>query len=644
MYGKKALGRSACLAACFVLLFSCVTVPATRSSLDEAYSKGNIGYLDKVASGKTPSPDEKTKAYAASLYRQYRREAIKKAIVEAKAAGNAAALERMITESKDPWFEADLRALAKNALVELKRAEILRCIEDARVREDAATLRAIETDKANPYISTELRGKARTYANEIETRIAQRERLRRISEASQLIDAAFEKGDVDFLQAISAGKNPGDIDIPDDPLLRKKAAVLFAVTSDPSASLRRLRAASLDRRVREIHPMIANFISTSPEKYVGPLVEALTKDVYDPFEKTKLIHDWIADNVRYNFEGYCSGNLGDNGWAGVLKSGKSVCAGYANLFAKMCGLAGLKCTVVSGFAKGYGYDPLGSTAPKSNHAWNAVTIQGRMYLVDVTWDAGYINGFGQNVKSYSTEYLFADPSHLIYSHFPDDPRLQLLPVEKSFEEFISLPGLRGAFFDSGIEMLGQDLRGVMETSGPFELVAKCPAGMVLDAVLRTQDNRMVENACIVLLEGETARIRCSFPGSGPYTLTVFGGKADPRILDMQCLLEVIVMNHGDIVLPPAFPTFYNEYFADQCQLLSPLDGVLVKGCEYSFRLRVRKPGAHVKADVNGKTLPLALGPDGIYTATIIIPDSKELILFIGYGSGQYKGIVQYDVR
>jgi len=42
------------------------------------------------------------------------------------------------------------------------------------------------------------------------------------------------------------------------------------------------------------------------------------------------------------------------------------------------------------------------------HAWNAVQIKGKLYLIDVTWDAGSLkeNKFS---RDYSTGYLFLDP-------------------------------------------------------------------------------------------------------------------------------------------------------------------------------------------------------------------------------------------
>ena len=65
------------------------------------------------------------------------------------------------------------------------------------------------------------------------------------------------------------------------------------------------------------------------------------------------------------------------------------------------------------------------TSREPNHAWNAVKIQERWHLVDVTWDAGHIEGKIYH-KQYGTAYLFADPRQFLYTHFPTDAKWQLL--------------------------------------------------------------------------------------------------------------------------------------------------------------------------------------------------------------------------
>lgn len=625
------------------LLFSCLSAPATRQSLDQAYKDSDASYLARAASGKMRTEDEKTKEYASTLYRKLRKEEIRKEILDRKARKDAAGLERMLEYSDDPFFEDDLRALASASVKELRRAERLSEVEEAISREDLETLRRISSDTTDTFKTPDIRAKAASYAKALEAKIAARERERKLAAAADRIDEAFEKADTTYLESASLEKDPGDPSFLDDPGLRKKASVLLAVSRDPDASIRRLRSAPLDPRVRSVHPMIMSFISTTPERYITPLVQSLLKNVYDPFEQVKLLHDWVADNIRYNFEGYLSGNRGDNSWTGVLKSKKAVCAGYANLFDAMCGIAGIPCEVVSGFAKGYGYDPLGSVRPSSNHAWNAVTIQGRKYLVDATWDSGYINAFNQNVKYYSTDYLFADPARIIYSHFPDDPRYQLLATPKTFEDFRTLPGLRGAYFDLGITVVSPELRGVMDASAPFELDLGCPESVVLSASLRDMKDQRIDNACMVIREGRRAHIRVAFPGSGPYTLIVFGGPWKERSLDLEGLLEIVLVNKGPAIEPPAYPTFFLDYFQNRCELLEPIIGALKQGEEYTFRLRA--PGSNRFVFIlDGKLIPLERNSAGEHAITLRVPVSKELSIFIQDPNRGYSGIVRYAVK
>src|SRR4029078_8527879 len=69
-----------------------------------------------------------------------------------------------------------------------------------------------------------------------------------------------------------------------------------------------------------------------------------------------------------------------------------------------------------------------------NHMWNAVKIDGKWYLVDLTWDAGQTVK-GEFIFTYSTAYLFADPQVFITHHFPEDEKWQLLKNPVSWTEF-----------------------------------------------------------------------------------------------------------------------------------------------------------------------------------------------------------------
>lgn len=93
--------------------------------------------------------------------------------------------------------------------------------------------------------------------------------------------------------------------------------------------------------------------------------------------------------------------------------------------------AGLHSKIISGYAKGADYRPGQKFNPGQNqHSWNAVYIYGTWCLIDAHWAARRIVGKQSTTEEYHyqlDEYFFLiDPQQHIFTHFPDDPKWQLL--------------------------------------------------------------------------------------------------------------------------------------------------------------------------------------------------------------------------
>ena len=135
---------------------------------------------------------------------------------------------------------------------------------------------------------------------------------------------------------------------------------------------------------------------------------------------------------------------GESDWKKILKSGKAVCMGFANLFKHFANECGLECEVISGYARGVGFN-INNEQMSSNHAWVKVKVDNEWKLCDPTWDEGAdING--KHVKKYNTDWLFVKPEHMIYSHYLDDSGEQFLSIPKTWEQFSKLPYLKAGFF------------------------------------------------------------------------------------------------------------------------------------------------------------------------------------------------------
>jgi hypothetical protein len=173
------------------------------------------------------------------------------------------------------------------------------------------------------------------------------------------------------------------------------------------------------------------------EKDIPGLSQYLVRPARNEREKVRAIYRWLTDRISYDTEGFFSGKYGDVSAEAVLRSRKSICSGYASLFQSLATAAGLRAVVISGFGKGYGYQP-GETLKESNHAWNAVQLDGRWYVIDATWGAGFVNDKKMFEKSFHNYYFFPPPDEFILTHFPEDSRWQLLSSPVTVERFHSM--------------------------------------------------------------------------------------------------------------------------------------------------------------------------------------------------------------
>lgn len=172
------------------------------------------------------------------------------------------------------------------------------------------------------------------------------------------------------------------------------------------------------------------------EQDMASLANYLTIPARSDRDRARAIFRWIADRISYNAEGFFSNDTGDNSAEGAFKNRKCVCLGYANLFAKLCKHAGLEAVMLIGESKG-AVSPADRDA-RAYHAWNAVRLDGKWHLLDVTWSAGFIDG--RTYKKHFTDYFFlTPPDQFIFSHYPHEMKWQLLDSPISHQEYTDWP-------------------------------------------------------------------------------------------------------------------------------------------------------------------------------------------------------------
>ncbi len=122
--------------------------------------------------------------------------------------------------------------------------------------------------------------------------------------------------------------------------------------------------------------------SDSPEiiKLANSLISAQMTDL----EKTRIIHDYVANTVRYDYSACRHGQYKLNTATCVLQSELGVCRDYAFAFAALARAAGIPTKVIYG-------DALNQTTLNTDkHAWNEAYVDGKWINIDISWNAGYI--------------------------------------------------------------------------------------------------------------------------------------------------------------------------------------------------------------------------------------------------------------
>lgn len=185
---------------------------------------------------------------------------------------------------------------------------------------------------------------------------------------------------------------------------------------------------------------IYDYASQAPEgKDINELVSYLKDGGFSKEELAEAIAYWIMINIEYDIVNFTNNTFPPSDWQTTFSAGKAVCSGYSELYKELCSRMDIRSVVVHGYVKGNGYGNPAFTRP--NHSWNVIELDGKFYLMDITWASGYINlerGSWKYVKISRSKFLFADPTAFVEQHLPCQRRWQLLdqPITmKDFKQF-----------------------------------------------------------------------------------------------------------------------------------------------------------------------------------------------------------------
>lgn len=318
---------------------------------------------------------------------------------------------------------------------------------------------------------------------------------------------------------------------------------------------------------------------------ISALARSLTQGLSSDQDRAHALYRWLSENVEYDVEGLFAESIPDQDAQAVYRKKRAVCAGYANLFQAMASAAGLESEIVPGRSPDPTLELSGRFGPdQSNHAWNAVKIDGRWELLDSTWGAGYLNESKRFVSRPNDDWFMVDPDAFIYSHLPEDPKWQLLDSPISRSEFDHLPMLSPNFFSYGFEMVEPTTQPVA-SAGESVFRVRSRLGYLVSAVARQKGSKLPESFVLSQVFDGEAEIRVRFPSAGEYQVYIMGAK--PGEKTYVSVGSFTVDSNGATSTP--FPQTYGTFHEHGVRILEGTDGVWA--VDRPVRLSYRVPDA-----------------------------------------------------
>jgi len=128
----------------------------------------------------------------------------------------------------------------------------------------------------------------------------------------------------------------------------------------------------------------------SDDPYIIAFSNKLCEGAEDDWEKVYRIYDYVSHELEYDaVESDDDSKAYQDGAIEVIRDGKGICEGFANVFVALCRAQGIPAVIEFGIGfSNYDYmmnkDP--DDVPYADHAWAAVFLGGKWHFVDPTYD------------------------------------------------------------------------------------------------------------------------------------------------------------------------------------------------------------------------------------------------------------------
>ncbi|MEL7341538.1 MAG: transglutaminase domain-containing protein, partial [Bacteroidota bacterium] len=172
---------------------------------------------------------------------------------------------------------------------------------------------------------------------------------------------------------------------------------------------------------------------------VEKIATRITKGIEDDSLQFRAIFCWVTRRIKYDLKAFKNRDLPNPNTKTTLRRRKAVCAGYALLMAELCRSVDIPAFYLSGYTREGDFDP-DFPIRYDDHAWNAVLLKGRWYLLDATWSSMSTKVKRKPISNFVRAQLgLATIQKVVPVHKPNDDYYLLAPEQMIVDHLPLLP-------------------------------------------------------------------------------------------------------------------------------------------------------------------------------------------------------------
>ena len=332
--------------------------------------------------------------------------------------------------------------------------------------------------------------------------------------------------------------------------------------------------------IKEIESIIKslneeNYSFSSIEELQKVLKEtALNNNLNTEESQAFLVYCWITKNISYYI-----GPRADNTPIGALKKRITQCSGYSRLFKEVLKIFKIKSVLIHGIGRTYNL----SKIHRENHEWNAIKINGRYYLCEVTWGAGKVEN-NKFIKAYNTFYFCCPPEIFICTHYPSKELNKWMLLDKKItqDEFENILYKDKFFYFYNFTNINPN-EGIVKLTNKNNKEIKFENSSQVNKLRLSAkifyENKLLENISYIEKFENHFIINLIFNKKGNYNVLYFAtDKTGTVNSDLIARQQFLVSTNAKEI--KQFPTIFT--FPDELHIIEPKYNNLTKNKEILF--------------------------------------------------------------